>query len=110
MLRQTSVSFRKRTPWRELLHPLPKGQRVNTWLRRSKTEQNEEVLRQPYYHLVADSPERRERIARLRETLVLPSMMGPSIAAEAVSNPHLAGRPQARHPVGWNLVPPTNPQ
>jgi hypothetical protein len=110
MLRQTAVSLRKRSPWRELLHPLPKGQRMSTWLRRSKVEQNEEVLRQPYYHLVADGPERRERIAKLRETLVLPSMMGPSVAADAPGAPHVLGRPQPRHPVGWNLVPPTNAQ
>lgn len=51
MLSATSLSLRKRTPWRELLHPLPIRARRYQWWRRDAVEQTEEILRRPFYKL-----------------------------------------------------------
>nr|CCC91755.1 conserved hypothetical protein [Trypanosoma congolense IL3000] len=49
MLRHSVVPRRYRTAWRELLHPLPVYARKMEWLKRDAVEENEELLRRPYY-------------------------------------------------------------
>ncbi|RNE97584.1 hypothetical protein TraAM80_09249 [Trypanosoma rangeli] len=51
MLRRTATTLRYRTAWRELLHPLPVRARRAEWLKRDAVEQNEALLRRPYYTL-----------------------------------------------------------
>ncbi|AAZ12762.1 hypothetical protein, conserved [Trypanosoma brucei brucei TREU927] len=49
MLRHCTAHRRYRTAWRELLHPLPVRARKMEWLKRDAVEENEEILRRPYY-------------------------------------------------------------
>ncbi|KAF8303231.1 hypothetical protein TcYC6_0042420 [Trypanosoma cruzi] len=51
MLRRTATTLRYRTAWRELLHPLPVRARRAEWMKRDTVEQNEALLRRPYYTL-----------------------------------------------------------
>ncbi|RNF26015.1 uncharacterized protein Tco025E_01764 [Trypanosoma conorhini] len=51
LLRRTATALRYRTAWRELLHPLPVKARRAEWLKRDAVEQNEALLRRPYYTL-----------------------------------------------------------
>ncbi|KAG8348930.1 hypothetical protein ERJ75_000419300 [Trypanosoma vivax] len=49
MLKCSVARYRYRTAWRELLHPLPVRARQMEWLKRDAVEENEELLRRPYY-------------------------------------------------------------
>lgn len=51
MLRATTLWARRKTPWRELLHPLPVRARQSLWMKRDRVEVNEAILRRPYYTL-----------------------------------------------------------
>ena len=51
MFSQSSLLLRQRSPWRELLHPLPLRARRYLWWKRDRCDHNEAILRQPYYKL-----------------------------------------------------------
>ena len=100
-MQSSLVLLRKRTPWRELLHPLPSGHRKMLWLKRDKVEANEEILRRPYYTLKTT-----EDHSPMRSTLVLPTVIGPGVG---VASPHQFGAPLPRYPTGWETVAPQSP-
>jgi hypothetical protein len=51
MFQRTCSTYRYRTAWRELLHPLPIWARKAQWLKRDTVEMNEAILREPYYRI-----------------------------------------------------------
>lgn len=71
----TQLSFRRRTPWRELLHPLPLRARRYLWWKRDRCDHHEAILRQPYYKLkpITDTSAQRDAMkASLRTSGPMP--------------------------------------
>lgn len=101
MLRRTAIAQRHRTAWRELLHPLPTGHRRSQWLLRDMTEQNEALLRTPYYHLKSVPS---DHFMKLREEIVFPGEVGPQVAESRL--PAAKGRLTPRYPSSWSTVTP----
>jgi hypothetical protein len=103
MLRATTALSRRRTPWRELLHPLAPSARRRQWLKRDATEANEAVLREPYYKL-------KQVVAgdvAARDGLVFPVAVGPMPEDSTVPAPVHGLR--ALYPETWETVPTHQP-
>lgn len=77
MLRTSTVCLRRRSAWRDLLHPLSHKYRKQLWLHRDQTEMNEEVLRRPYYHL---APAEDPAAVEFRRNLEFADTVGPQLA------------------------------
>ena len=74
----TPLTLRRRTPWRELLHPLPLRARRYLWWRRDRCDHHEAILRQPYYKLqpttiIDSSSSSSESVVSLRDTMKVSS-------------------------------------
>jgi hypothetical protein len=113
MFRATLVVQRKRSAWRDLLHPLSKNARQSQWQKRDLTERNEEVLRRPYYTLHADAPAEREAAEAFRtDVLTMSDTVGPQL--EAITKraqafaPGNAARLRPNYPESIETLPPQN--
>jgi hypothetical protein len=83
MFRASCLNLRKRTAWRELLHPLPIAARQRQWLKRDLVEVNEEILRRPFYKyksVAASGPANESKRAQLKNPLVI----GPQFAEDEI--------------------------
>ncbi len=76
MFSATTFSLRRRTPWRELLHPLPMRARQYQWWRRDGVEATEEILRRPFYKLKPATSNNAVN-NELRNKLQTPQVAGP---------------------------------
>ena len=99
MLRCTPLAFRRRTPWRELLHPLPIKARQREWLKRDLIEVNEATLRRPYYTLRQSRPEEQRR----RDALHDPRAIGPQLPEYTLPRDVMSLRSLAAE--SWDTIP-----
>lgn len=127
MLRKTAITQRFRTPWRELLHPLPIKHRRMQWLKRDLVEVNEAELRKPYYTLRSVDQEvsvskvdkktgkqekqtiklSQAKLTELRQFITFPDEVGPQPADSKVPEKLHGLKP--RYPETWDAVPPMSP-
>ena len=127
MLRKTGVIQRFRTPWRELLHPLPPKHRRMQWLKRDLVEINEAELRKPYYTLRSMDQEvsvskldtttgkaektkiklSHAKLTELRQYITFPDEVGPQPATSKIPEKLHGLKP--RYPESWDTVAPMSP-
>jgi hypothetical protein len=109
MLRRSTIGLRKRSAWRDLLHPLSPTARRSMWLKRDVVEQNEAVLRRPYYVLAADNAAHRDAAEATDFGHVTgPQLEEMSLRAQAFAEGN-AAKIRSRYPETIETIPPQYP-
>jgi hypothetical protein len=98
MLTSTGIAMRRRSPWRELLHPLPVRARQYQWWRRDMCEVNEAMLRTPFYTL---KPMAAAAVEAQRAGLRAPAAAGPQLPEDTIPRDVLL-RPAAAE--SWDTI------
>jgi hypothetical protein len=107
MLRSTTLSLRRRTAWRDLLHPLPIAARQREWLKRDVVETNEEILRRPYYKFKSVAATKDGTQAKRDATLANPLAIGPQLPENTL--PRDVRRLRHAYSESWDAIPVHSP-
>jgi hypothetical protein len=113
MLRATQIAHRKRSAWRELLHPLSTRARRAQWDKRDLTERNEAMLRRPFYTFAAHSAATEADAADfMKDSAQSQIAIGPQLEAidkrAAAFAPGNAAKLSPNYPQSAETLPPQN--